>query len=188
MKLVDRNPMGRKRGNRLVPSLTSVQREEIIKVPEEDYVGVQPMAESSRKGAFQRPARQTPPNTIYFKGDKSVTTHIETNGVYDSMKYPMSSEGIVDWKILTLKQLRRDESRTKKKEGSRQRSKNQRGIHVSISKLNRKAVSSDKMGEVSPNSEKKDYNYLRKLSTNGRLIDKIQLEMGDSNKEGIFFC
>jgi hypothetical protein len=53
------------------------------------------------------------------KGDKSVTTHIETNGVYDSMKYPMSSEGIVDWKILTLKQLRRDESRTKKKEGSR---------------------------------------------------------------------
>jgi hypothetical protein len=24
MKLVDRNPMGRKRGNRLVPSLTSV--------------------------------------------------------------------------------------------------------------------------------------------------------------------
>jgi hypothetical protein len=44
---------------------------------------------------------------------------------------------------------------------------------VSISKLNRKAVSSDKMGEVSPNFEKKDYNYLRKLSTNGRLIDKI---------------
>lgn len=44
---------------------------------------------------------------------------------------------------------------------------------MSLSKENRRAVSSEKVGEASPNSENKDYTYLRKLSGKGRLIDKI---------------
>lgn len=108
-------------------------------------------------------------------GDKTITTHVDTNAVYDSVKYPVTVEGITEWKILTLKQLRRDVSRSKRESESREKSKEKRGIHVSLSKENRKAVSCEKVGEVAPNSENRDYSYLKKLSGRGRLIDKIEL-------------
>lgn len=42
-----------------------------------------------------------------------MTTRIETNHIYDSVKIPLSTEVGQDWKILTLKQLKRDRSGAK---------------------------------------------------------------------------
>jgi hypothetical protein len=37
--------------------------------------------------------------------DKSITTHLESNHVYDSVKNRITNSHLTDWKLLTLKQL-----------------------------------------------------------------------------------
>lgn len=42
--------------------------------------------------------------------DLNTTTRVETNPVYDSRKEQIKSRNLDDWKILTLKQIKRNKN------------------------------------------------------------------------------
>lgn len=63
--------------------------------------------------------------------DKSTTTHIESNHVYDSVKYQVTNSHLTDWKLLTLKQLRGKNHPSGYKKGKS--CNKSRGISVSLS-------------------------------------------------------
>jgi len=74
---------------------------------------------------------QSPANSGKYKHDKSITTHIESNHVYNSVKDGMTSSHLTDWKLLTLKQLRGKNHPSAYKKGKS--CNKSRGISVSLS-------------------------------------------------------
>ena len=142
-------------------------------MPSSDPIELPQYRQGNTQAQIVTSCPESPPNKIYFLGDRSTTTRVETNHIYDSVKVPLGSQEGPEWRILTLKQLKRDQSAIKARDTDRADSKSRRGIDVSISKRNRKAVSSENKVYNNSHSDEKEYRCLRKLSTRGRLIDKI---------------
>lgn len=115
MRLLDRNPMSRKRSAKGA-AFTAVERESLLKVPSFHPLEMpQPKKENTNANLFS-PCPESQANKINFLGDKSMTTRLETNHIYDSVRVPLNSEGELLCRILTLKQLQRGKSAAKEKE------------------------------------------------------------------------
>jgi hypothetical protein len=93
--------------------------------------------------AVKKEEHSSPPNKIQYMVNKSMTTRVGTNPVFESVQQPITVENINDWKILTIRQLKHTESRKNSmKPGSKSRGR--RGIEVSMSEGKRRCVSVEK--------------------------------------------
>lgn len=71
---------------------------------------------SEKSGHFLKPNIENPTNCAKSFKEKSVTTRIDSNNIYDSVKNPMTHSNLTDWKILTLRQIRKKSNPSSGKE------------------------------------------------------------------------
>lgn len=78
--------------------------------------------------------------------DRITTTHTSTKGVYDSRKDRKEEVNKLDWKILTLKEIKgmKEQPKNEVKPMEKQARGGSRKIFVSISKSNRSSASNEK--------------------------------------------
>jgi len=87
----------------------------------------------------------SPRNHGQYISDKTTMANVDSKRVYESGKGKVTLENINDWKILTVKQLRR--GRKDNRSGSRG-SKGSKGIELSISRSRGKSFVGERTGSV----------------------------------------
>lgn len=111
--------------------------------------------------------------------DRITTTHASTKGVYDSRKDKHEEVSRLDWKILTLREIKGlKEQPNEQRNNDRQPRGGSRKIFVSISKSNRSSGSNEKKS-VEPKLAEvgRELTLLRSISNKRKIVDMVELQL-----------